>query len=90
MQAEGGFGRRQFFVGCFASVIEFGPQRLTNIKTTRPAFPLFVFWLRKKEITCGTSPQTIHNSSVIQTAAFTYAANKFDSPVFRAKLTELF
>jgi hypothetical protein len=37
MQAEGGFGSRQIFVGCFASAIEFGPQRLTNINTTRPA-----------------------------------------------------
>jgi hypothetical protein len=26
MQAEGGFGSRRFFVGCFASAIEFEPQ----------------------------------------------------------------
>ena len=26
MQAEGGFGSRQFDIGCLDSVIEFGPQ----------------------------------------------------------------
>jgi hypothetical protein len=26
MQVESGFGSRHIFVGCFASVIEFGPQ----------------------------------------------------------------
>jgi hypothetical protein len=28
MQAEGGFGSRQFGIGCLDSVIEFGPQSL--------------------------------------------------------------
>jgi hypothetical protein len=37
MQAEGGFGRRQFFAGRFASAIEFGPQRFTCKNPTRPA-----------------------------------------------------
>jgi len=42
MQAEGGFGSRQFLVGCFASVIEFGPQCLTNNNTTRPALKILL------------------------------------------------
>jgi hypothetical protein len=41
VQAEGGFGSRQIFVGCFASAIEFGPQRLTDKNTTRPAQRIF-------------------------------------------------
>jgi hypothetical protein len=41
VQAEGGFGSRHIFVGCFASAIECGPQRLTNKNTTRPAWTLF-------------------------------------------------
>jgi hypothetical protein len=42
MQAESGFGSRQFDIGCFASVIEFGPQRLANINTTRPALKILL------------------------------------------------
>jgi hypothetical protein len=42
MQAEGGFGSRQIFAGCFASAIEFGPQRLTDKNTTRPALEFSV------------------------------------------------
>jgi hypothetical protein len=37
MQAEGGFGSRQFDIGCLDSVIEFGPQSFADTKTTRPA-----------------------------------------------------
>jgi hypothetical protein len=37
MQAGGGFGSRQFGIGCFASTVEFGPQQFTDTKTTRPA-----------------------------------------------------
>jgi hypothetical protein len=37
VQAEGGFGSRQFDIGCFASAVEFGPQQFADIKTTRPA-----------------------------------------------------
>jgi hypothetical protein len=37
MQAEGSFGSCQFVVGCFASGVEFGPQRFADDKTTRPA-----------------------------------------------------
>jgi hypothetical protein len=40
MQAEGGFGIRQFDIGCFASSVEFGPQQLADINTTRPAFKI--------------------------------------------------
>jgi hypothetical protein len=38
VQAEGDFGSRQIFAGCFASAIEFGPQPVTDKNTTRPAF----------------------------------------------------
>jgi hypothetical protein len=37
MQAEGGFGSRQFDIGCLVSAVEFGPQQLADAKTTRPA-----------------------------------------------------
>jgi len=37
VQAEGGFGSRQIFVGA----IEFGPQRLTDKNSTRPAQRIF-------------------------------------------------
>jgi hypothetical protein len=40
MQAEGGFGSRQFDSGCFASTVEFGPQQFADVKTTRPAFKI--------------------------------------------------
>jgi hypothetical protein len=40
MQAEGGFGSRQFDIGCLVSVVEFGPQQLADAKTTRPAFKI--------------------------------------------------
>jgi hypothetical protein len=40
MQADGGFGSRQYCVGCFASSVEFGPQQLADINTTRPAFKI--------------------------------------------------
>jgi len=32
MQAEGGFGRRQFDIGCLDSMIEFGPQSVHRHK----------------------------------------------------------
>jgi hypothetical protein len=42
MQAEGGFGSRQFDIGCFASTVEFGPQQLADAKTTRPALKILL------------------------------------------------
>jgi hypothetical protein len=42
MQAEDSFGSCQFDIGCFASRVEFGPQRVADIKTTQPAFKIFL------------------------------------------------
>jgi hypothetical protein len=42
MQAEGGFGSRQFDVGCLVSMVEFGPQQSAAVNTTRPASKIFL------------------------------------------------
>jgi len=44
MQAEGGFGSRQFDIGCLDSVIEFGPQSLCR-RQNNSACMNILLWL---------------------------------------------
>jgi hypothetical protein len=48
MQAEGGFGSRQFDIGCLDSVIEFGPQSYCRRQNNSACIQIFL-----KAKSCG-------------------------------------
>jgi len=64
MQAEGGFGSRRIYVGCFASVIEFGPQCLTDIHYNSACISIIWVPFAKKRNYCREF--SANNSPVIE------------------------